>query len=165
MWETKKKLFPKLKKKLKGFITDESGKITKKDALGLAAWAVLLSGVEDVVAGHTSWWVPWGHSSWYDRWGHLSQWHASAVNRWGHLSVNPWPVTKTAHCSWIVNWHYSWTPNWGTYDPSHTSWYKWNGWHVSQWHANWYIWNGWHKSWFINAWHASHNSHWSWGWC
>jgi len=32
-----------LKKKLKVFLTDESGKITKKDALGLAAGAVLLS--------------------------------------------------------------------------------------------------------------------------
>jgi hypothetical protein len=36
MGANKKKLFPKLKKKLKGFITDESGKISKKDALGLA---------------------------------------------------------------------------------------------------------------------------------
>jgi hypothetical protein len=33
MNENKKKLFPKLKKKLKGFITDESGKISKKDAM------------------------------------------------------------------------------------------------------------------------------------
>jgi hypothetical protein len=46
----KKKLFPKLKKKLKGFITDESGKITKKDALGLAVGAVLLSGAVEVGA-------------------------------------------------------------------------------------------------------------------
>jgi len=28
-----KKIFPKIKKKLKGFLTDESGKISKKDAL------------------------------------------------------------------------------------------------------------------------------------
>jgi hypothetical protein len=46
----KKKLFPKLKKKLKGFITDESGKITKKDALGLSVGAVLLSGAEEASA-------------------------------------------------------------------------------------------------------------------
>jgi hypothetical protein len=30
-----KKIFPKLKQKLKGFLTDESGKITKRDALGV----------------------------------------------------------------------------------------------------------------------------------
>jgi hypothetical protein len=33
----KKKIFPKLKVKIKNFLVDESGKITKKDALGLAA--------------------------------------------------------------------------------------------------------------------------------
>jgi hypothetical protein len=31
-----KRIFPKIKKKIKGFLTDESGKISKKDALGLA---------------------------------------------------------------------------------------------------------------------------------
>jgi len=45
-----KKIFPKIKKKLKSFLADESGKITKKDALGLAAGAVLLSGVDEVSA-------------------------------------------------------------------------------------------------------------------
>jgi hypothetical protein len=29
----KKNIFPKIKKKIKGFLTDESGKISKKDAL------------------------------------------------------------------------------------------------------------------------------------
>jgi hypothetical protein len=47
MSENKKILFPKLKKKLKGFITDESGKISKKDALGLAVGGVLLSVAEE----------------------------------------------------------------------------------------------------------------------
>jgi len=50
MTNQKKKIFPKIKKKLKWFLTDESWKITKKDALGLAAGAVLLSGVEEVSA-------------------------------------------------------------------------------------------------------------------
>jgi hypothetical protein len=36
MDQKKKKLFPKLNKKLKGFLTDESGKISKKNAFGLA---------------------------------------------------------------------------------------------------------------------------------
>jgi hypothetical protein len=35
MIEKKKKIFPMLKKKLQNFLADESGKITKKDALGL----------------------------------------------------------------------------------------------------------------------------------
>jgi hypothetical protein len=34
---TTKKVFPKLKTKIKNFLANESGKITKKDALGLAA--------------------------------------------------------------------------------------------------------------------------------
>jgi uncharacterized protein (UPF0216 family) len=39
----KNKKFPKLKKSLKKFLTDESGKITKKDALGISAVAVLVA--------------------------------------------------------------------------------------------------------------------------
>ena len=39
---------------LKNFLTDESGKITKKDALGISAGAALLAGLEDVAAGHSS---------------------------------------------------------------------------------------------------------------
>jgi hypothetical protein len=37
MAANKKKIFPKLGKNIKSFLADESGKITKKDALGLAA--------------------------------------------------------------------------------------------------------------------------------
>jgi len=48
--EPKKKLFPKLKKKLRGFLTDESGKISKKDALGLSVGAMLLMGADEVMA-------------------------------------------------------------------------------------------------------------------
>jgi hypothetical protein len=33
----KKKIFPKVKKQFQNFLTDESGKITKKDALGVSA--------------------------------------------------------------------------------------------------------------------------------
>ncbi|PIQ41399.1 hypothetical protein COW06_03050, partial [Candidatus Gracilibacteria bacterium CG12_big_fil_rev_8_21_14_0_65_38_15] len=52
--EPKKKLFPKLKKKLRGFLTDESGKISKKDALGLSVGAMLLMGAEEVIAAHVN---------------------------------------------------------------------------------------------------------------
>jgi len=33
----KKKIFPKVTKKFQNFLTDESGKITKKDAFGISA--------------------------------------------------------------------------------------------------------------------------------
>ena len=56
-----KKIFPKIKKKLKSFLADESWKITKKDALGLAAGAVLLSWTEEINAGCNF----WGHANWY----------------------------------------------------------------------------------------------------
>jgi hypothetical protein len=52
--ESKKKLFPKLKKKLRGFLTDESGRISKKDALGLSIGAMLLIGAEETLAAHTN---------------------------------------------------------------------------------------------------------------
>ena len=73
----KKKIFPKIQKKLKSFLADESGKITKKDALWLAAGAVLLSGVDEVVAGHS--------------------------NSYSAVTV----TCSSTHGSWIVNWHYS----------------------------------------------------------
>lgn len=51
MEDSKKKiLFPKLQKKIKGFLTDESGKISKKDALGLSAISLALIAAEDVHA-------------------------------------------------------------------------------------------------------------------
>ena len=84
MSDKKKKIFPKLKKKIKWFLTDESGKITKKDALGLAAGAVLLSGVDEVSAGHSSNFSSKGNKDW-----------------WGN------PSCSYAHASWIVNGHYS----------------------------------------------------------
>lgn len=49
----KKKLIPKLKKSLKNFLTDESGKITKKDALGLSAGAAIFAGVDSIYADTT----------------------------------------------------------------------------------------------------------------
>lgn len=52
--EQKKKVFPKLQKKIKGFLTDESGKISKKDALGLSLGALLLGGIDSVGAVHNS---------------------------------------------------------------------------------------------------------------
>ena len=93
-----KKKFPKFKKSLKNFLTDESGKITKKDALWLSAWAVLLSWIEDVVAGHSSTATPY------------SQAHANGYAWWTAISG-----VRTAHSSGIINGHLSGTPNGWTY--------------------------------------------------
>ena len=112
MSNIKKKTFPKIKKKLKWFLTDESGKITKKDALGLSVWAVLLSGIEDV-AGH-------GND---DTWLHYNAYGVNVQCSANAVTVN--------HASWTVNWHYSSTP-----------WYTWweatSSWHASHWsHCSW----------------------------
>jgi len=109
----KKNKFPKLKKSLKNFLTDESGKITKKDALGISAGAALLSVIDDVAAWHTS-----GAR-------HLSQWHASWYNAWSRYNA-----TRTAHWSGVVNGHYSWSPSGGHVNGTRI------GSHLSQWHAN-----------------------------
>jgi len=50
MAEEKRKVFPKLGKKIKSFLANESGKISKKDALWLAAGSVLLGGINEVNA-------------------------------------------------------------------------------------------------------------------
>jgi len=133
-----KKIFPKLKKKLKWFLTDESGKISKKDALWLAVGAVLLSGV-DTVAAHTNW------PAW-----HYNQWAIGCYSNWWHSSA-----IKTWHSSAIVNWHSSAVPNWWHSSTGIRWWYLYQG------HMNW-VKHGSHGS------HWSHWSHWShaaWGWC
>lgn len=110
--ESKKKLFPKLKKKLRGFLTDESGKISKKDALGLSIGAMLLMGSEEVVAAHSSLCA-----------GHWSAAAAAPVGAPGaaHQSSSAHGNSGTfyssftpTHGSWIVNGHYSWLP-WATW--------------------------------------------------
>ncbi len=141
MWNSIKKQFPKMQKKLKWFLTDESGKITKKDALGISLGASILTGTNEAIAALPSCSYP-------------SVWHGSGVVN-GHHSSSPNPsstpscatgsnnnyslacTTNVSHTSGIVNGHYSWTPT-ITVTPSG--------------HCN-------HAS------HASHSNHGSWGWC
>ncbi len=131
-----KKFFPKLKKKIKNFLTDESWKITKKDALWLSVWAMIMSWVDYVSAAHSSSLYYIWHANWYTVW-----WHQSWYTVWWHQN---W--YRTTHSSSIVNWHSSGTPNaW------HISWYP------IAWHASWYP-----IAWHVNAasyWHSSHGSH------
>ena len=88
----KKKIFPKLKKKFKIFLESESGNISKKDALWLSAWAVLLGMTEWAVdAACVSWSL---HNSW------IVNWHYSAMPSWG------W-CTNNTQISQVINWHSS----------------------------------------------------------
>lgn len=106
----KKKLFPKLKKKISDFLTDESGEITKKDALGIAAGATILAGVESVDAASTyintltpsniypsqsEAYVPPRHPA-----------NVNSVSR-TFVVVND---STCSHVSWVVNWHISTIP-------------------------------------------------------
>lgn len=110
MSNNKRKIFPKFKKKLKGFLTDESGKISKKDALWLAAGAVLLSWAEETfaVASYTD--LGTGHNNIY----------ASPAGELRWNTITAW--TSCNHASWIVNWHYSATSSLS----SSNTYYKWD---------------------------------------
>jgi len=106
--ENKKKVFPKLKKKIKWFLTDESGKISKKDALWLAVGGMLLTGVDEVLACtdtfidpsvrvdplmvHNSWIVNWHFSNSLTTCAgtHSSAWHVSNVLNWHNSHGSHW---------------------------------------------------------------------------
>jgi hypothetical protein len=47
MSENLKKSLPKFKKQLKGFLTDESGKVTKEDILKLALGSMMIGSMVD----------------------------------------------------------------------------------------------------------------------
>jgi len=165
MSQDKKKIFPKFQKKLKWFLTDESWKITKKNALWLAAWAALLSSVSwvnNTAAWHGAHWnamTPYNSTSSH---GNYCQVYPCApilpTNDWCQPSNSsnwtakcqdaycsyPWNMAP-AHSSWLVNGHYSWQPVmvWSIDVPHHSS-------HASHW-SHW-----------SHASHWSHWSHWSW---
>ena len=133
-----KKILPKVKKKLHSFLTDESWKISKKDALGIAA-------VWSIISTSTAHWLTWWHGSGA---GHFS---ASPQPTWwtplGHANAYAVPVCQ-AHASWgatFYNGHYSHIPSvasWAWYWPWSPGW-VWHGSHWSHWS------------------HWSHGSHWS----
>lgn len=89
------KKIPKITKKIKGFLTDESWKITKKDALWLWTWALLLSWIDDAMWAihNVTWTVP--------------DWKGKGTN---FVGVTADTNVQVQHASWIVNWHYSSTP-------------------------------------------------------
>ena len=124
-----KKTFPKFTKKLSSFLTDESGKITKKHALGLSAWAAMLATLE--VADAHVWTSTHTHSIWFTCGSpdvdisETINWHFS-WNQWGTAVAtcnpspySPWAVTNTATCNPVV-WHSSGIVN-GHYNTATTA--------------------------------------------
>ena len=122
----KKKVLPNIKKTLKKFLTDESGKVTKKDVLWISVWSIALSATfpEDALwarctnfeshssnSSHSSWCSATSQSSisWYNSWWHVNKtlrWSSSTTSNlyWGDV------YASTAHASSI-----------GSSDSSHSS--------------------------------------------
>lgn len=132
--KSENKFFPNLKKNIKSFLTDESWKISKKSALGLWAWVLLVASLwQDTIVNADS------HSS--SCWHTNTLPHLSWTNVWAsypNLSVRP-PIIS----NW-VNWHSS------TAQPPLVSdaYYKWTTYHWIASHTN-------------DVPHSSHCSHWS----
>jgi hypothetical protein len=104
----KKKLFPQIKKKLNSFLTDESWKITRKNALGLAVWAMLVSWIDDTMAVITTSSSPAlpfpAVTDWV--WDQNTPFHDTA----GPIQMTKITAATCSHASWIVNGHYSANP-------------------------------------------------------
>ena len=137
----KKPVFPRLKKKVWWFLTDESGKITKSDALGLAVWVVFFASASDVLSHHTPnsggahenhsshnvattphantnrHWSSGAHGSASKHGSTDNHWNAnlhwSSDSHWSSAS-NHWSGINTAHSSGIINGHLSHVPDGGT---------------------------------------------------
>lgn len=106
MTEKKKKIFPKIKKQIKDFLTDESWEITKKDALGMSAGAALLAWTESVNADTLE-----------SKTFNFSKWtvnHSNSISRddtaYCQVNANIIANVKAKHVSWIINWHISKNP-------------------------------------------------------
>jgi hypothetical protein len=99
----KKLMIPKVKKKIKWFLTDESWKITKQAALWLTAWTFFALWLEDTAAA----WGWTGHSS-YSHGNTLSCWSPSHTSNLGHANTTWWcsSWSRSGHTSgWAVLWH------------------------------------------------------------
>ncbi len=118
--KAKKKSFPKIKKKLSGFLSDESWKITKENAIGASVWAMLFAWFEQAVAAHTNTFSPdIVDNKTFNIWGSVVCQHVSGVVN-GHLSSTPtgnitgWQsVTHASHnSSWTWSGSGSGTWSW-----------------------------------------------------
>lgn len=149
--KNKKKVFPKVRKDFQKFLTDESGKVTKKWALGISAGAALLgafdadaaqyhyNGSTDVShASHAS------HNNGSTRDGHTnasSHGNTTYGNFWNMIvDYTPGEGCTVNHGSGIVNGHANANPG-AVWSPTVINGISGHGSHVS------------------------HSNHGSWGWC
>lgn len=93
MSSNKRGTFPKITKKIKNFLTDESWKITKKDALGISTASVVLLWAQQWFAWHSQVYT----SVWNRDWrGEPSCAHVSGVIN-GHFSQT---LSVSGHHEW-----------------------------------------------------------------
>lgn len=126
-----------MKKSLHRFLTSESGKITKKDALGITAAGSLLVWTEDVIAGHSNSYGTSTNPASIDFYPENSD----VPNNWS--ATETWTIVNGATCnhsSGVVNGHFSNLPS-VSLDSEQVD--------FTKTHAN----------------HSSHSSHGSGGWC
>jgi len=141
MKKVSKTSFPKIKKKIKDFILDESGNVTAKTALAVSAVWVVWLWLNEAFAWTCSI-IPTGHFNWTANWHYNWTWlfwagvtPTSMVSCWW---VNTsytydswcWPLSCNP-ISWVVNWHYNITPTCSsTLISAHCN-------HISSWSWSW----------------------------
>jgi hypothetical protein len=98
MDKVKKMIFPKIVKKIKDFVTDESWNITEK------SWLVI--------------WATWVIALWVVAWLNEAHSTVNAINI-PCTNTNTWPFNNTqVNCGIIEPWHFNWSANW------HYNWVK-----------------------------------------
>ena len=119
-----KKHFPKIKKSIKSFLSNESWKITKKDALGLSLWTLAFWMIDEASwlnllfnkwleanLGTTTNWT-WNNVTWHCSWetaSHVNVSRAGHVN--GAVTVTNWSWSLTGgHASHWSHWSH-WSHN------------------------------------------------------
>ena len=101
-------MFPKIKKSLQNFLTDESGNITKRDAFWISAIGMLVMWAEDVAAWHTNNSFPTSTSP-----VGADPFPSNASIPANSSRTNTWTIVNSAtcnHASGVVNGHYSSVP-------------------------------------------------------
>lgn len=144
--KNKKKIFPKVRTDFQKFLTDESGKVTKKGALGISASAALLGAFDADAAqyhyngstdtSHGSHWSHWSHSAWSDDDHTNGSTHSNITygNFWNMVvDYTPGAGCTVNHGSGIVNGHANANPG-GTWSPTAINGISGHGSHVS--HSN-----------------------------
>jgi len=129
-------MFPDIGKSIEKFMTDESGRITKMNALGLWVATAIVAWAGDAIAGHGSSYPTSTNPTSADPFPTNAEVNAEP----GRTKTNTWTIVNSAtcnHASGIVNGHYSNVPNVSIVSEQ----------------------IDYTKS------HSSHSSHGSWGWC